>query len=415
MVRSCESWEAKEGAVLVPYYRSNLIVLWITTFLAAASWTQVVPFLPLYLEELGVKENLSQWSGMVFSLQFVAGIIMAPIWGRLADQRGRKLLTIRAGLCLSAIYILTAMVTQAWHVAVLRFLNGALTGFIPSSMSLVATNTPKHLAARYVAMIQTAAAAGSVVGPVLGGVLASLFGIRGAMYTSGGVVLTATLLVVVVVQERNKVSRTEATTIIEDFRTAMHMPALLRVMGITFLAMVASISVQPVLAIYMTELTHNPSTALSGLIFSMPGLAFVISAAMWVRHGEIRGFHTIVQWALLGTAFFGVLLSLVDSVVVFMLLFFLQGIFLAGLRPAASAIISNEIEPEFHGRAFGMQSSAVTLGGMIGPLVAGVVSSHLGIAAVFWTTSVIMLVGAFVLRTFDKASEAQPSSIGSSG
>ncbi len=402
-----DNTHAKEGAVHVPYYRSNLIVLWITTFLAAASWTQVVPFLPLYLEELGVKENLSQWSGMVFSLQFVAGIIMAPIWGRLADQRGRKLLTIRAGLCLSAIYLLTGLATQAWHVAVLRFLNGALTGFIPSSMSLVATNTPKHLAARYVAMLQTGQASGSVVGPVFGGVLAGLFGIRGALFTSGCVVLAATLAVIFVVQERNKVVPAQARTIIEDFRAGVQMPALLRVMAITFLAMLASISVQPILVIYMNELAGSPNTALSGLAFSLPGLAFVVSAGTWVRHGEKRGFNTVVRWALLGTALFGFALWAVNSVVVFMLLFFAQGIFLAGLRPAASAIISNEIDQEFHGRAFGMQSSATTLGGMVGPLIAGAVSSYFGNASVFWSTSLILLLGATLLHIFDRRERAR--------
>jgi len=110
---------------------------------------------------------------------------MAPIWGKIADTKGRKLMTIRAGLCLSAIYFLTAAATSPWHVLVLRFLNGALTGFIPSSMSLVATNTPQHLAARYVAYMQIASAAGNVAGPVIGGVLASLVGIRGALNLSG--------------------------------------------------------------------------------------------------------------------------------------------------------------------------------------------------------------------------------------
>lgn len=389
----------------MPYYRSNLIVLWLTTFLASASWTQVVPFLPLYLEELGVKEGLSQWSGMVFSIQFAAGVIMAPIWGRMADRHGRKLLTVRAGVCLSIIYFLTGMATQPWHVAVLRFLNGALTGFIPSSISLVATNTPKHLAARYVASIQTAGAAGSVVGPVLGGMLASIFGIRGALYTSGVAVTIATLLVIVVVQERVKVAPKQRTTMLEDVRAAMHMPALLSVMAIAFLAMIATISVQPILTIYLPELARTPSTALSGAIFSLHGLAFILTATTWVRYGERLGFRTIVRWALLGTALFGGALAWVRSIEVFAVLFFIQGVFLAGLRPISSAMISLEIDPAFHGRAFGLQSSAVTLGGMIGPIITGWVSASLGMTAVFWVTSLIMLAGIVWLQLLERRAQ----------
>ena len=393
----------------MPYYRSNLYVLWLTTFLAAASWTQVVPFLPLYLQELGIKENLTQWSGFVFSLQFAAGILMAPLWGRIADTHGRKLMTLRAGFCLSAIYFLMALATAPWHVAVLRFLNGALTGFIPGSMSLVATNTPKELAARYVASIQTASAAGSIVGPVIGGALAEIFGIRGALYTSGSVVLFATLLVLFVVQERNKVAPKERSTFTDDIRTALHTPAMLWVMGATFLATVASIAVQPILAIYVGELAVNPSAALSGFVFTVPGIAFVLSAGRWVKLGERVGHRRAVQWALAGAAVSGVALSFAPSVATFSLLFFVQGIFLAGLRPAASAIIAGEIDPSFHGRAFGMQTAATTLGGMFGPLVSGWVSGLWGISSVFWVIALVLFAGGGVLHALERERRRHPA------
>ncbi|MFS8571451.1 MAG: MFS transporter [Clostridia bacterium] len=269
----------------MPYYRRNLIVLWITTFLASASWTQVVPFLPLYLQELGVAENLAQWSGLVVSMQFAGGLVMAPIWGKIADQRGRKLMTIRAGLCLSAIYFLTGLATAPWHVAVLRFLNGALTGFIPSSMSLVATNTPQHLAARYVALLQTASAAGSVAGPVIGGVLASLAGIRGALFLSAANVLLSVILVIVLVEERNKVAPEKKSTLLEDFSTALHNPALVRVMGITILAMIGTVSIQPILTVYVGELAADPSraTAIAGVVYALPGIVFALSLILgWI-------------------------------------------------------------------------------------------------------------------------------------
>lgn len=390
----------------MPYYRRNLYVLWLTTFLAAASWTQVVPFLPLYLSQLGVTDNLSQWSGAIFSLQFVAGVLMAPFWGRIADRRGRKLMTLRAGFCLSAIYILTGLATRPWHVAVLRFLNGALTGFIPGSMALVATNTPKELSARYVASLQTASAAGSIVGPVIGGALAEIFGIRGALFVSGCVVLFATLLVLFLVQEPNKVAPGTRTTLVQDIRTALQMPAMLTVMGITFLAMLATIAVQPILAIYVGELSASPSTTVSGIIFSIPGLAFVVAAGRWVRVGERFGHRTAVQWAIAGSALFGVALSFVHTLFGFAVLFFGQGLFLAGLRPAASAIISTEVESSFQGRAFGMQSSANMLAGMFGPLISGWVSGAWGTSSVFWVIGLLLIVGGVLLRFLERAAGA---------
>ena len=307
----------------MPYYRSNLIVLWLTTFLASASWTQVVPFLPLYLEELGVKENLAQWSGAVFSVQFAAGILMAPIWGKIADQKGRKLMTVRAGLCLSAIYFLTGAATAPWHVLVLRFLNGALTGFIPSSLSLVATNTPKHLAARYVAFMQIASAAGSVAGPVIGGILATLVGIRGALHLSGANVLFSVILVILIVKEPNKVTSSSRSTLLEDFSTALHSPVLMRVIWITTLAMIGTVSIQPILAVYIGQLAESPerATTISGIIFALPGLALMLTANLWVRQGQRRGYGNVVQAALLGAGVLGVGLALAGSLTLFALLF----------------------------------------------------------------------------------------------
>lgn len=386
----------------MPYYRSNLIVLWVTTFLAAASWTQVVPFLPIFLAELGVDENLNQWSGLVFGLQYAAGIMMGPLWGKIADNRGRKLMTLRAGVCLSAIYLLTGFATAPWHVAVLRFLNGALTGFIPSSIALVAANTPKELAPRYVASIQTSVAAGTVVGPIIGGLFAGLFGIRGALFTSGCVVGFATLLVLIVVREKHAGKPKERTTLRQDFSTALHSPTLLAAMLITIVSMFGNVAVQPTLALYVQELSGSSSTALTGVIFSLPGLALVLSASLWVRMGQRIGYRVVMRRALLGAAVIALGMPFIRSIVWFGAVYFLHGLFIAALRPSSSAMISTEVENSFHGRAFGMQQSATTLGGMFGPTLAGVVTGVFGLGSVFWLVGVVLSAGAVALYFLDR-------------
>jgi len=396
----------------LPYYRSNLIVLSVTTFLAAASWTQVVPFLPLFLAELGIDENLNQWAGVVFGLQYAAGIMMAPLWGRIADRHGRKLMTVRAGACLSAIYILTGLSTQPWHVAVMRFLNGALTGFIPSSIALVAANTPKELAPRYVASLQTAQAAGTVVGPAIGGVFASVFGIRGGLYISGCVVGFATLLVLFIVKEKHPGKPKERTTLLQDFQTAIHSPTLLTVMVITVVAMFSSIAVQPVLSLYVQELSGSASTALSGLIFSLPGLALVLTANQWVRIGERIGYRVVMRRALLAAACVMAVIPFLRSILWFGVAYFVQGVFVAALRPTSSAMISTEVDSSFHGRAFGMQQSATTLGGMFGPTLAGFFAGIFGAGSVFWLISAVMLAGFGSMYVLAKAPGVSPAAHG---
>src|SRR5690625_4607873 len=119
-----------------------------------------MPFLPLFLSQLGVTDGLNFWSGLAFSVHSVSGMFMMSVWGKLADRYGRKPILIRAGLSLSLVYFLISLSTKAWHVAFFRLLNGALTGFIPMSIALIGTNTPPQYSARYVASVQTSSAAG---------------------------------------------------------------------------------------------------------------------------------------------------------------------------------------------------------------------------------------------------------------
>ncbi|MCR5446713.1 MAG: MFS transporter, partial [Schwartzia sp.] len=64
----------------------------------SSSYTMLIPFLPMYLTlELGVPESdVNIWSGIVFSASFIMSAVMAPIWGKLADKKGKRLMAIRA-------------------------------------------------------------------------------------------------------------------------------------------------------------------------------------------------------------------------------------------------------------------------------------------------------------------------------
>ena len=72
-------------------WKRNLIVAWLGCFLTGAAFSLVMPFLPLYVEQLGVTGHsaLNMWSGIVFSITFLFSAIASPFWGGLADRKGR--------------------------------------------------------------------------------------------------------------------------------------------------------------------------------------------------------------------------------------------------------------------------------------------------------------------------------------
>ncbi len=241
----------------MPYYRRNLYILSVTIFLAAVSWNQIIPFLPLFLKQLGVKHNLLQWTAWVFAAQATAEIIFQPLWGKVADMYGRKPMVIRAGICLSGVYFGMSVCNAPWQLAMLRFMNGALTGFIPGSMALIATNTPRDDAPRSVAMAQTAANAGLIVGPAIGGWLAYAAGYRGSMVIAGSAVLISTVLVWLLIQEPNKPKPGEKTSLLQDFVIAFRSPVQSTLAVVLVFAAMLGAAISPYLTLYLHELSSH--------------------------------------------------------------------------------------------------------------------------------------------------------------
>lgn len=79
-------------------WKVNLISVWFGCFFTGLAISQILPFLPLYVAELGVQshEALSLWSGLTFSVTFLVSAFVSPLWGSLADRKGRKLMLLRA-------------------------------------------------------------------------------------------------------------------------------------------------------------------------------------------------------------------------------------------------------------------------------------------------------------------------------
>ena len=73
-------------------WKAVLAILTCNVVLMSASYTMLIPFLPMYLiNELGVtSDNVNMWSGIIFSVTFIVSAVMAPIWGKLSDKKGRS-------------------------------------------------------------------------------------------------------------------------------------------------------------------------------------------------------------------------------------------------------------------------------------------------------------------------------------
>jgi DHA1 family multidrug resistance protein-like MFS transporter len=380
------------------YYRRNLLVLSVTTFIASAGWTQIMPFLPLFIQDLGVHDRLAFWSGMVMACQTIATIVMMPFWGKIADKYGRKLMIIRAGICLALIYLGMSLCQSLWQLLLLRVLNGVLTGFIPSSLTLVATNSPHSESARNVSVLQSTVAFGTIAGPPIGSVLAEIAGYRGSMVVSMVAVGLAVMLVAWLVEEREKAQASEQTSLWQDFRLAFRMPELLTAMLADMVTGLVTMTSQPILILHLQNLVGKAADAFCGPIFSLPGVAIVLMNYTWCRIGEKRTFQKVILFGLTGLGVVYLAQGFAYNIWLFAGLYFFSGVFAAAVSPNTAALVATKVNPDFQGRAFAIQQSSRNFGSMVGPLLAGVIGSCLNFHWLFIITGSIAVIAMFLIR-----------------
>lgn len=159
-------------------WKRNLFILVISQFFVISAMTMIIPFLPLFLQELGVNnpETLGIWAGVIFGANFLTAFLFSPFWGRMGDKYGRKMMILRSGFGMAVIISLTAFAIGPISLLLLRLLNGVVSGFIPASIGLVSTNTPKEKVGYALGILQSGSVSGAICGPLIGGVLASNFG-----------------------------------------------------------------------------------------------------------------------------------------------------------------------------------------------------------------------------------------------
>ncbi|MBP2633128.1 MAG: major facilitator superfamily 1 [Firmicutes bacterium] len=375
-------------------WRINLWVLAISVVLTAASYTMIIPFLPVYLLELGVSEqDVAMWSGAVFSISFLVGAIMAPIWGKFADKNGKRLMAIRAGLGLAIVYFLGGIVTGPVELLGVRILQGFANGFLPASLAIVSSSAPKEQLGFSLGIIQTGQIIGAVLGPLIGGSLAHVFGMRASFFVAAVCLLLVTLIVVFLVKEPDQVEdRHAGSSIFEDIKRAAKNSLLVEMMGLTLLIQVAMMILQPVITLYIAKLQGDMEGAVltSGIIFSLGGIAGAVSTPLWGRYGQSRGYFKAMAYAFGGAGIFNFLQFFPETVTGFGALQFLVGAFIVGVNPSISATIVNCTDPSFRGRVFGFATTAYQIGAMIGPLLGGAIAASMGIQYVFIFTGLLL-------------------------
>lgn len=386
---------------LQPWQR-NVYLIWVSVFIAATCWTMVMPFMPVFLkEELGVLEGVEAWAGVMGAAGSLAQGFVAPVWGAVGDRFGRKAMMLRAGIFLTVAYVLMSLVQEPYGLLGIRIMIGALTGFIPMATALVGTATEQEHVGKALAVVSTAAPTGSILGPMFGGALSDLLGIRATMLLSAGLVAGATMLVFATVREQfTPVKKKEGGSLLRDMGEVLQNKTFAAVMVTNTLFTASMFSMEPMLVPFIKGLLGSGSPNwLAGALYSLPGLAFVLTASFWATRAQRWGFQTTVTLGLALGAAIVLPQAIVGNAWQFGGLRLAQGVATASVNPGIAALIASVVPVAMRGKAYGINQSAFAAGAMLGPLLGGFMATYAGPRWSFVITA-CMLAGAAAWARF---------------
>jgi MFS family permease len=363
-----------------PHWQRNLWVCVFGAFTTIVAMTLLLPFLPLYVEHLGVNDPAAvvQWSGLAYGATFLSAALTAPLWGRLGDRYGRKLMLIRASLGMAVAMSLIGLAETVWQLVLLRLLAGLL-GVLSSGIM-----------------------AGSLAGPLIGGVLPPLVGIRATFFLAGGVIFITFLGTLLLLREAPRPAR--ASSEIKPSSTAVPLSAEQRrvvtlLLIVASLVMFSAMSVEPIITVYLRQLHTDNLTLMAGVVMSATALGSIIAASRLGRLADRIGYWPVLAGCLGITAITLVPQAWVSDVWQLTGLRFVMGLSLGGLLPCITALIRHAVPQEVAGRILGYSTSSQYLGQVLGPLAGGLLGAHLGMGSVFLGTAALLATcSAVVVR-----------------
>ena len=379
------------------YWRRNLAVCLIGSFTTIVAMTLLLPFLPLYIGELGVTDNaaIAQWSGIAYGATFFAAALVAPMWGRLADRYGRKLMLVRASLGMAIAMSLMGMAHNVWELVGLRLFTGFAGGYASGSVILVASQTPKPRSGWALGVLNSGIRAGSLVGPLIGGVLPPLIGIRSTFWLAGGAIFLAFLATTFLIKEEQQSAATKKAAAAVNWSQIPDTRPVIAMMGMGLLLMFANMSIEPIITIYVGELVEPARvTLVSGIAMSAAALGSILSAPRLGKLADRVGPWRVLIGALTASAVLLIPQALITAGWELVALRFLMGLALGGLMPCVTSIIRHSVPDAIVGRVLGYSTSSQYAGQVAGPLLGGFVGGHIGMRAVFFATSLLMALGA---------------------
>lgn len=394
--------------IIMERWKVNLYTLWVTQIISLTSFGLGLPFMPFYIQEMGVTDpnQIKLFTGILSTAPAVTMAIMAPIWGRLSDRWGRKLMILRA--MLAAVFVIGGMglVNNPWQLVALRGCQGLFTGTITAATTFVAANTPKDRLSYALGFMSSSTFIGFSIGPVIGGIFAESFGYRFSFFAGSGLMLIGFLLVLfMLVEEKLAIVKEENESNNNSEGIRLFTPLILSLLLVLFFHRVTRSVFSPYIPLFVQSTLNSTDGAakLTGLINGAAGLATALAGLTITRLGDRLNKLKLATTLILMGFLVSLTLRFASSLYIFIILYGFMFFFLGGIEPIITSTTAEHTPAERRGELFGYQGLVGSLGWMVSPMLGAYVSVNYEIKSILALIPIFIFCNLIILYRLNKS------------
>jgi DHA1 family multidrug resistance protein-like MFS transporter len=389
----------REGMKIMERWKINLYTLWVTQIISLTSFGLGLPFIPFYIQEMGVTDpdQIKLFTGILSTAPAVTMGLMSPIWGRLADKWGRKLMILRAMLFASVIIGGMGIVANVWQLVLLRGFQGLFTGTITAATAFVAANTPKNRLSYALGFMSSSTFIGYSIGPLIGGIFAETFGYRFSFFAGGGLMIVGFFLVLfLLVEDKSTIGGKQEDAEADKDKVKLFTPLILYLLLVLFLHRVTRTVFSPYIPLFIQSSLDSTEGAakLTGIINGVAGLATALAGLTISRLGDRLSKLKLATILIFISFCISLTLRYANSLYIFIGLYGILFFFLGGIEPIITSTTAEKTPSERRGELFGYQGLVGGLGWMISPMMGAYVSVN------YSTKSILSLMPIFIFMIF---------------
>ncbi len=390
-------------------WQRNLYTIWVAELIAISGFSVIQPFIPYFIQELGVTDlaQVEIYSGLSISLHAFSMALFAPIWGALADRHGRKIMVERSMFGGAVLFAAMAFVRDVPSLLLLRALQGCLTGTVAAATTLVASSAPRERSGYALGTLQVAIYMGALLGPVMGGFVADAWGYRAAFYVTSALLGVAGLLVLFLVDEHFQpvASKPGDGGFWRGLRLVLGSPVLLPIFVMRVLLRLGDRTLGPVLPLFVQSLLPVGAkvASMTGLITGVGAAASAVGAVSLGRASDRLGYRPILLVCALGAATFYAPQYFVTDTSQLLILQAVVGFLLGGTLTSLSAMLARVAPEGRQGAVYGVDASVVSVANSVGPMLGAGIAVGFGLRPVFlFSAGLFLLAGLAVARLMPK-------------